>query len=82
MTDIAKFHMGIEQPPSFDESVISSHTADLIEVSFKDQFVSRRDMWKITQKLNHMTLHKNKQVEIYGFRFKVRTIYQLTNSEG
>lgn len=32
-----------------DASELEEFVIDHVELSFKDQFVSRRDMWKITQ---------------------------------
>lgn len=46
-----------------------------MELSFKDQFVSRRDMWKITQKLHRLTVYKFKQLEINGIRAKIKGLY-------
>ena len=33
--------------------------AQKVEVTFKDQYVSRRDMWNFTQELEGFSLYKN-----------------------
>ena len=34
-------------------------TAQKVEVTFKDQYVSRRDMWNFTQELEGFSIYKN-----------------------
>ena len=39
---------------------IAPYLANRIELTFRDQLVSRRDMWKIQQFLDGKTVYKNK----------------------
>lgn len=50
-----------------------------LEISFRDQFVSRRDQWMIVQSLNNRTVFKTKQIEYSGIRIRIRALY---NKEG
>ena len=62
------------------ENDLGQHVIDQLEITFKDQFVSRRDMWKIAKELHNVTLYKNKKLEINGVRFIPRALYQTKNS--
>ena len=59
----------------------SEHVIANIELTFKDQFASRRDMWKVTQQLNNMTVYKTKQLEIGGIRVRFRALYNARHEE-
>lgn len=60
---------------------LSQYIINRVELSFKDQFVSRRDMWKITQQLQFMTVYKSKQLEYNGLRTRVRALYTNEGKE-
>lgn len=49
--------------------------ADCVEVTVRDQFTSRRDMWHFVQSLNNKTIYKGHQVDFEGVRFKIRNIF-------
>lgn len=60
---------------------MGTHIIDQVEITFKDQFVSRRDMWKIAKDLHNVTLYKNKKLEINGIRFIPRALFKSRNSK-
>lgn len=52
-----------------------SLVADRVEIAFKDQNISRRDMWQLaTQRLDNLTVYKNKQVVFEDIRARIRSI--------
>ena len=68
--------------PKFQQSLV----ADRVEVTIKDQFVSRRDMWHFIQHLENNTIFKGKQlnatpkptsshIDFSSVTFKIRSIF-------
>lgn len=51
------------------------------ELSFKDQFVSRRDMWRISQFLHTNAVYTQKKMEYEGIRFRIEAIMAADGRE-
>ncbi|CDW71794.1 UNKNOWN [Stylonychia lemnae] len=58
---------------------LESYIVERVEISLRDQYVSRRDMWYILNSLDGKTLYKYKNFEYCGIRFRVRGLF---NKEG
>lgn len=72
------------QETSNDEitnTLIEKYCVSRVELSFKDQFVSRRDMWKITQMLNLQSVYKHKKFNINDIRCRVRALFDENGKE-
>ena len=60
---------------------LNDHAIDKIEVTFRDQLVSRRDMYFILQLLNNKAVFKGKQIEFSGIRFTIRALFNHNEQE-
>eukprot|EP00347_Sterkiella_histriomuscorum_P009116 403342460 len=72
-------HNSIDEFENFNQPSIEAFIADRIEVSFRDQYVSRRDMWYVLKSLENKTMYKGKNIEHGGIRFRIRGLF---NNEG
>lgn len=52
-----------------------SVSADFLELSFRDQYVGRNDMWRIKLNLQGTAISKGRKLNILGTRLKVETVY-------
>ena len=50
--------------------------ADRLELNFKDQYVSRRDMFQLAQFLHTKCIYMNDNFEFEGVRVKIRGIFR------
>ena len=52
---------------------VNAYVANNVDITFKDQFVSRRDMWKFIQEREGMSIYKGQVIETsQGVRARVR----------
>lgn len=52
-----------------------SVTVEFVELSFKDQFISRSDMWRLKQHLVNSCVYLNKTITFAGMRVSVAHTY-------
>ncbi|KAI9141406.1 hypothetical protein BKA69DRAFT_1138976, partial [Paraphysoderma sedebokerense] len=51
-------------------------TADYVEISFRDQYISRSDMWRLTVSLTNMCVYVGKKLSFAGcIRAQIKEIY-------
>ncbi len=74
---------GILEHSSWNNVMVSvvkreSVTVEFVELSFKDQFISRSDMWRLKQHLVNSCVYLNKTITFAGMRVR-HCIYTLRN---
>ncbi|KAJ3213720.1 vacuolar membrane-associated protein iml1 [Dinochytrium kinnereticum] len=52
----------------------SAFSADFMELSFRDQYIGRSDMWKLKTSLNNTCIHVGKKVTSLGVRAQVKEL--------
>ncbi|KAI8835094.1 hypothetical protein BC829DRAFT_458185 [Chytridium lagenaria] len=52
----------------------STISADFMELSFRDQYIGRADMWKLKTSLNNTCIHVGKKVTSLGVRAQVKEL--------
>ena len=53
----------------------SDVTLDLLELVFKDQYLSRSDLWRLQRSLSDTCVYLGKKIEFAGFRLQVNEMW-------
>lgn len=69
INDLNKVHQSMKSLNLYD------YVADRCEITLRDQYVSRRDMFQLIQMLNNKTVCKNNQMEFKDIRFRIRSLF-------
>ena len=59
----------------------SSNFAHRLDITFKDQNVSRRDMFQLAQSMNMQTVYRGKTIEFEGIRARIRQVFDNADNE-
>lgn len=71
----------IDEYENIQQPTIDTHIIDRVEISFRDQYVSRRDMWYILKAIDNKTVYKGKNIEQGGIRFRIRGLFNKEGNE-